>query len=73
VPVKAARHESMHPRRQLRKRATGLILILKRAKNTRPGSGHSGIAVSVQPLEMTGHQRVPPAHDRLKIVAALAD
>ena len=70
MPVQTARHEATHIRRQFRKDPTGLLFIVKRAKNTRSGSGHAGIAVSVQPLKMTGHLRITPAHYRLKIVAA---
>src|SRR5258706_10053007 len=73
MPVQTARHEAPHVRRQFRQYPACLSFAVKCAEHTSPGSGHAGIAVPAQPLEMTGHLRITPAHHRLKIVAALAD
>src|SRR5258708_8504059 len=71
MPVQATRHEATHVRRQVRQGLARVTFAVKCAKNTRPGSGHAGIAVSAQPFKMTGHLRVTPAHHPLKILTAL--
>ena len=73
MPLQAPRHKAPHVCRQLCQRLSGLNFTIKRAEDTCPGSGHARIAILLQPLKMTSHLRVTPAHHGFKIIVALAD
>src|SRR3954470_18230468 len=73
MSLQAPRHKTAHVCRQLCQRPSGLNFTIECAKDTGPGSGHASVTKLMQPLKMTGHLRVTPAHHGFKIVVALAD